>query len=234
MSSLTDNVNLSAFVHDVLNGLGSTSLILNQLINGVHGLSQEEVKSLLSAVLQTNNRIVNLVEAQKVNPTNFVSRIDMLFFLQNLYLEFSPLAQARSLGLHYVTMQKYKHGTTVVGDTTGLERMLSNLLQNAINYTESGDIFLRLANQDNNLVIEIEDTGIGIAPENLENMFRPLWRSLDSQGSGLGLYVVKSVAIAHDSQETHCVESEMGVSSKPKAKAFFLRLLTTRSRYRCS
>ncbi|MBC1270550.1 ATP-binding protein, partial [Trichormus variabilis FSR] len=80
------------------------------------------------------------------------------------------------------------------GDTTGLERMLSNLLQNAINYTESGDIFLRLANQDNNLVIEIEDTGIGIAPENLENMFRPLWRSLDSQGSGLGLYVVKSVA----------------------------------------
>ncbi|MBD2299731.1 hypothetical protein H6G28_14155 [Nostoc sp. FACHB-190] len=36
------------------------------------------------------------------------------------------------------------------------------------------------------------------------------------------------------SQETHCVESEMGVSSKPKAKAFFLRLLTTRSRYRCS
>ncbi|RCJ35422.1 hypothetical protein A6770_16645 [Nostoc minutum NIES-26] len=65
------------------------------------------------------------------------------------------------------------------------------------------------------------------------------WQKLRLQ---LAQRLILSRILQHDyptgsfyiSQETHCVESEMGVSSKPKAKAFFLRLLTTRSRYRCS
>ncbi|MFK0732930.1 MAG: sensor histidine kinase [Gloeotrichia echinulata HAB0833] len=180
------------------------NLALNQLIDGWHGTSLEEIKPLLATILKTTNRVNVLIEEQKNQQLQFsinqnaTSRVNLFYLLQYIYLENLPLAKSRSLGLHYQVSPEYLHGTEVIGSEIDLGRMLSNLLQNAINYTESGDIFLRLLNQGDDLAIEVEDTGIGIAPENLENIFRPLWRSPDSQGSGLGLYVVKSVAITHD------------------------------------
>ncbi|RCJ18618.1 hypothetical protein A6770_32730 [Nostoc minutum NIES-26] len=95
--------------------------------------------------------------------------------------------------------------------------MLSNLLQNALNYTQKGDIFLRLLNQNDDLVIEVEDTGVGIKPEEISTIFIPLWRSPDNtllhpSGSGLGLYVAIMIAKAHGLKLT--VDSVVGKGTK--------------------
>lgn len=212
------NVHLSALLHDAYNSLSGMNLTLNQLIDGWYGTSLEEIKPLLTAILKTTDRVNVLIEEQKkhqlqlsINP-GAISRINMLHLLQHIYLENLPLAKSHSLKIHYQVSPAYLHGTEVIGAEIDLGRMLSNLLQNAINYTESGDIFLRLVNQGDDLVIEVEDTGIGIPKENLENIFSPLWRSPDSQGSGLGLYVVKNVAFSHDLKLT--VDSELGKGTK--------------------
>jgi len=212
------NVHLSALLHDAYNSLSGMNLTLKQLMDGWHGNSLEEIKPLLAAILKTTDRVNLLIEEQKKHQLqlsinqNTISQVNMLHLLQHIYLENLPLAKSRSLKIHYQVNPAYLHGTEVIGSEIDLGRMLSNLLQNAINYTESGDIFLRLINQGDDLVIEVEDTGIGIAGENLEKIFCPLWRSPDSQGSGLGLYVVKNVAFSHDLKLT--VDSELGKGTK--------------------
>ncbi|WP_225892771.1 sensor histidine kinase [Nostoc sphaeroides] len=182
-------------------------LVLNQIIDGAYGQSLEEIKPLLIALQQTNERGMSLIQSKRtafleLNPVT-VEQFDMLSFLQNNYSRFKPIAQYHSLNLHYETQSSYKHGTQVRGDSISIDRMLCNLVTNAIKYTLAGDIFLRLLNQEDDLVIEIEDTGCGIiAAEQISNIFIPLWRAPNSNlfhqsGMGLGLYIALCVAHAH-------------------------------------
>lgn len=206
-NSLAKKVHSSALLHDISNSLTGVSIALEQIIQGLYGSTLEEIKPLLVCLWETNNKITHLVEVQKNNYSEMsieascISEIDMLDFLQKLYLEYLPLAQSRSLGFHYQISPRYQHGTQMIGDVTNLWRMMSNLIQNAIKYTNSGDIFLRLINQGDDLVIEIEDTGIGIESEDIVNVFQPFYRGEGAKhhplGSGLGLYVALSVAKAH-------------------------------------
>lgn len=211
--ALSKQLDLSALLHDVSNAFKGASLIVNQLIDGAYGYSLEEIKPFLIALRDTNDRGMSLVEANKVSgevkPVT-VAQFDMLSFLEKTYCLFQPIAQYHSLKMHYETQSSYKHGTQVRGDRVSIDRMLCNLVTNAIKYTRQGDIFLRLLNQEDDLVIEIEDTGIGIAAEQLSNIFIPLWRSpmvqrrseansnlLHQSGMGLGLYIALCVAHAH-------------------------------------
>ncbi|WP_341531729.1 ATP-binding protein (plasmid) [Nostoc sp. UHCC 0302] len=202
---LSKQLDLSALLHDVSNSFKGVSLIVNQLIDGVYGYSLEEIRPFLVALRDTNDRGMSLVEAnrvcQEVRPVT-VAQFDMLSSLQTTYSLFKPIAEYHSLKMHYETQLSYKHGTQVQGDSISIDRMLCNLVTNAIKYTRHGDIFLRLLNQEDDLVIEIEDTGIGITKEQLSNIFIPLWRApnsnlLHQSGMGLGLYIALCVAHAH-------------------------------------
>lgn len=199
-------LSILGLLHDVSNNYQGASLVLNQIIDGAYGQSLEEIKPLLIALQQTNERGVSLIQSERtaffeLNPAT-VEQFDMLSFLQNNYSRFKPIAQYHSLNLHYETQSSYKHGTQVRGDSISIDRMLCNLVTNAIKYTLAGDIFLRLLNQGDDLIIEIEDTGCGIAAEQISNIFIPLWRAPNSNllhqlGMGLGLYIALCVAHTH-------------------------------------
>lgn len=91
----------------------------------------------------------------------------------------------------------------VQGDEVELERALGKLLINAITYTpKGGDISLSLIQHDGSAVIELRDTGIGISPDDLPNIFQRFFRadrarSLDTGGTGLGLPIAKRIVEAH-------------------------------------
>ncbi|HYW20258.1 MAG TPA: ATP-binding protein [Nodularia sp. (in: cyanobacteria)] len=207
-------LSILGLLHDVSNNYQGASLVLNQIIDGAYGQSLEEIKPLLIALQQTNERGVSLIQSERtaffeLNPAT-MEQFDMLSFLQTTYSRFKPIAQYHSLNLHYETQSSYKHGTQVRGDSISIDRMLCNLVTNAIKYTLAGDIFLRLLNQEDDLIIEIEDTGCGIAAEQISNIFIPLWQSstverssspnsnlLHQSGMGLGLYIALCVAHAH-------------------------------------
>lgn len=91
--------------------------------------------------------------------------------------------------------------TQVYTDYFRFRTILANLVSNAVQYQkddckeESCWIAIRTLNRNNNLVIEVEDNGIGIEPEVQEKMFDMFYRgSAGSQGSGIGLYIVKNCA----------------------------------------
>jgi heavy metal sensor kinase len=100
----------------------------------------------------------------------------------------------------------------VAGDHFHLRRLLSNLVDNAIKYTPAGGtVTVGIARGDGDAVITVADTGIGVPPEERENIFRRFYRSADARsqsqgGSGLGLSIVKSIAEAHGGRVE--VESE--------------------------
>jgi signal transduction histidine kinase len=84
-------------------------------------------------------------------------------------------------------------------DGTKLRQMLVNLLSNGIKFTDKGEVRLGCAVSNGILEIQIADTGVGIAPENLDDVFEPFWQAEQSAtrktgGTGLGLSVTRKLA----------------------------------------
>lgn len=89
---------------------------------------------------------------------------------------------------------------TVEGDPVALQRMLTNLVDNAVKY--GGHARIRVARQGELAVVEVSDGGVGLSAEDLERVFQPFYRAdasrnLDSGGIGLGLPIARSTARAH-------------------------------------
>lgn len=117
-----------------------------------------------------------------------------------------------------VTLEIDTHSCRAKGDPGKIEQVLDNLVSNAIKYTNEGTIRLtyRVDEEGDTVIIEVEDTGVGISGEHLSRLFDRFYRtdkarSRDKGGTGLGLAVVKSIINAHGSEIY--VESEPGKGS---------------------
>jgi two-component system, OmpR family, sensor histidine kinase BaeS len=106
---------------------------------------------------------------------------------------------------------------TVRGDADRLGQVVSNLLSNALRYTEPGGrVELRVAAAGATAVVEVADTGAGIGPEDLRHVFKRFWRGEKSRsrstgGAGIGLAIVHELVRAHDGRID--VESHPGAGS---------------------
>ncbi len=89
----------------------------------------------------------------------------------------------------------------LIGDEYVIRKITNNLLSNSVKYTRAGSISFSARMEEGNLVINVSDTGIGIAQEYLENIFKPFERGAqtiyrETSGSGLGLSIVKELVDA--------------------------------------
>ncbi|MBY5928194.1 response regulator [Halomonas sp. DP8Y7-3] len=126
-------------------------------------------------------------------------------------------------------LEREVHGALgVIGDPARLQQIVSNFLSNAIKFTSSGSVRLSLKEEaDDRLLIEVSDTGIGIAPSVQETLFTPFQqadRSISGRfgGTGLGLSICRLLAEAMGG--TVGVESQVGVGSR-----FWLRVTLART-----
>ncbi len=99
------------------------------------------------------------------------------------------------------------------GDSERLGQVLDNLLSNAIKFTDEGAVQVRVFERGDDAVIEVEDTGAGIPPEDIERLFDRLYRASSATaghvpGAGLGLTIVKGIVEAHGGRVD--VESRVG------------------------
>jgi len=112
-------------------------------------------------------------------------------------------AQAKTKQLHlkfqYLTPQDDASNLMVYGDPNKLRQILLNLISNAIKFTKQGDVTVTLKAVESDLIITVEDTGIGISTNKLEAIFQPFGQEDSSisrrfGGSGLGLAISKKLA----------------------------------------
>lgn len=113
--------------------------------------------------------------------------------LNKLYLEFSPLAEEKKL-----SFRKVGTGVYVESDPLLLERILSNLISNAIRYTVEGKVIVGVRRRGIVAAVQIWDSGCGIAQKELGTIFEIYKRSgnvkRSSEGMGIGLSIVKHLS----------------------------------------
>jgi signal transduction histidine kinase len=104
----------------------------------------------------------------------------------------------------------------VLGDPSRLERVVTNLLTNALEYSaDDSPVKVRLARKGNTVEIAVSDRGVGIPPESMKVLFDRYYRTeagkARATGLGLGLYIARMIAEAHGARIE--VESEVGKGS---------------------
>ncbi len=106
-------------------------------------------------------------------------------------------ARAHEKGLQLLIDQTSEFPRFIIGDEARIRQTLINLIGNALKFTQQGGVTLRLGTKQNataHLLIEVEDTGPGIAPEDQQRIFEPfmqLGEQGDSKGTGLGLTITR-------------------------------------------
>lgn len=137
--------------------------------------------------------------------------------IKEVIQELTPLAEEKHIALKCNFGEKVN--SRVVGDRLELHRVFTNLLGNAIKFTDTGSIEISLSNRpkpsnpDSSwLVVEVQDTGPGIAPDDQKMLFERFRQgSHKRSGSGLGLHLSKRIVEAHEG--TIEVTSELGKGS---------------------
>ncbi|HHV97488.1 MAG TPA: cell wall metabolism sensor histidine kinase WalK [Clostridiaceae bacterium] len=127
----------------------------------------------------------------------------------------------------------FDEDTLVTADIDAIERVLINLIHNAVKFTPSGGIIgvnTEIDNNNDKVIISIADTGIGISKEDLDRIWERFYkvdksRSLDTLGTGLGLSIVKNIVMEHG--EKIWVESEVG-----KGTTFYFTLKKAKNAYK--
>jgi signal transduction histidine kinase len=125
----------------------------------------------------------------------------------------APLAQTKHFSL---TAEGIAPTLTLTTDSGKLRQMVIELIENAVKFTEHGSVTVRAFARGTDVVFEVQDTGIGIAPENLELIFEAFWqveqrKTRTVAGSGLGLSTTRRLARLLGGEVT--VESQLHVGS---------------------
>jgi signal transduction histidine kinase len=137
--------------------------------------------------------------------------VDLSQIIKDAFELFSPIAKEK--GIQY--LNNFPNNVSLTGDSYGLQRMVINLLENAIKYTPAGGRVTVSSNIVENIIrIVFQDTGIGISEKDLPHIFERLYRcdrSRSQHGFGLGLSLALAVARSHYGDIT--VASQLGKGS---------------------
>jgi signal transduction histidine kinase len=197
------------FVADASHELrGPLTVIRGNLDLLKRNLSAEDRSESVRAIQQETARMVKIVddllllaEVQSAQPAQ-----EQKASLKQIILE--EMSRAKTLaGIRKIVIGR-QEDLIITGDVQRLKQLLANLVDNAIKYTlEQGTITISLFKDGEWARLEVADTGIGIAPEQLPHIFDRFYRvdkarSRASGGTGLGLAIVKGIAEQHGGKVT--------------------------------
>jgi two-component system, OmpR family, sensor histidine kinase TctE len=173
------------------------------------------------------NQLLAMARAEDGGQAQRQLPVDMAMVARNVVRDFVPRAIERQIDLGYEGPENNSGGagTQLIGEPVLLGEMLRNLVDNALQYTPSGGrVTARVlpANDQHGLILEVEDTGPGVAVAEREAVFQPFYRALDTQvdGSGLGLAIVREVARRHGGT-VQVAEAGAKADSKTRPGALF-------------
>ncbi|AUI67731.2 PAS domain S-box protein [Beggiatoa leptomitoformis] len=210
--------------------LANMSHELRTPLNGILGYAQillkdntltDEQRDGVNIILHSGDYLLTLindvldlakVEANKVEiaPVEF----DLQEFLSSIVDLFTVRARQKNIVFTYQAVTQQPQG--IKADEKRLRQILLNLLSNAIKFTEQGHVILKIGYDEQQFLrFQIEDTGVGIAEQDLEHIFQPFRQTgeqrFKAQGTGLGLTITKRL-VEMMGGELH-VDSQLGQGS---------------------
>lgn len=186
------------------------------------GKSVEEYEAAAASTVEDCDRLLEMIntmlyisrtEAEAAAGKTMTDEVDVTGVVRDACELFQPVAEDKGVNL-VVDIQAH---LKVRGVLQGLQRMLANLIDNALNYTPGpGTVTVSVRGDEKHGVIAVKDTGVGIAPEELPHIFRRFYRgdrSRSRPGTGLGLALVETIVHAHGGR--------ISVASAPDAGTTF-------------
>ncbi len=184
---------LAAASHDLRQPLQALSMFVSVLSSREHSPANRKVIDRIEeALAATDSQITSLVEISKLEAGVVVpvpGPVDLTRLLTHLGEDLRPAAGA-------VELRVVPSSAVVHSDATLLERLLRHLVNNALRFTVQGRILIGCRRRGDALRIEVWDSGPGIAPDQINAIFRE-FHTLDQgrrQGLGLGLAIVERLA----------------------------------------
>jgi len=179
-------------------------------IKGYVETLEEEVKGsskhYLDIVKKHTERLINIVsdllllsELEEKGLTQTGEKVNLEEIAKDVCKIFTQKAKEKNLKLSLICESK----PVIRGEPFKLEQMFINLIDNAIKYTEGGEVTVTLKQSDKKVIVKIKDTGIGIPKEHLDRIFERFYvvdksRSRKLGGTGLGLSIVKHIVLLHN------------------------------------
>jgi signal transduction histidine kinase/CheY-like chemotaxis protein len=191
---------MSGVSHEFRTPLASIIGYSEQLEAGLDKLPTRTVSRSVAAIQRSSKHLLILVEnlldhgkfeASEIDLNPRATNISRLFYDVIMILKHQAVSKGVALDLQL----DVDSDVFVLIDDSRLRQCLVNLIGNAVKFTEQGKVIVRVAYADDELHIEIEDTGAGISPEHLEKIRQPFWQGPNTgkAGTGLGLTITERI-----------------------------------------
>ena len=197
--------------HDLRTPVAALKAQFEAIQEGVVDASPDRLNAVYGEVERIEELVNDLRELSRIESPEMTlapTTLDLNYFVRRLEQRFRPLAEERDLSLRSevslrsdTSSRNNSDRCDFVADEHMLSRALSNVIQNAVQHTESGgEIVLNAYRNDGYVVFDVVNTGT-IDEKDIPHVFDRLYRgenSRGSRGSGLGLSITKAIAEAHD------------------------------------
>ena len=189
---------VSSINHDIKSFLVPVSGFLTRILRGKYGRIEDPLKDKLTNILENVSKIHHLVEnylnVSKIESGKLdlaIEPVDIVEIIRDVVSLYSPRTKFIDSGGH----------SLVLADRDYLERVIVNLVVNALKFSpEDSEVLVGMRKEKDMLVTFVEDRGIGIPASELPFIFEKYRRGSlgrKEEGSGLGLFIVKSVIEGH-------------------------------------
>lgn len=205
--------------------MGLAELVKDEVISDTARRHMEKILVASEALLQTLNTSIDAARAGREGLQIEHRAFDLLPVLENATRMFALNAEAKGISLN-LQVDPRLHTMRYVGDAARLLQVISNLLGNAVKFTESGNITLWAAlrgetSDRREIFFAVQDTGIGIPAEQIERITKQYVQVATAQsgrpkGSGLGLFISKKII--------ELMGGKLDVRSSPEGSRFSFSL----------
>jgi len=209
------------FVSNVSHELRTPTTNIRLYLELLEDATPEKTPKYMSVIKEQSQLLTKLVEdildlsrlamakARKIE----LEKMDLNLLAEQVVTAHLPLADATGLDLIF---EPYPDLPTIQGDQNQMSQVITNLVSNAVRYTQKGNVRVRTYESDSRVCLAVHDTGIGIESEDLPHIFERFYRGQGVRqskihGTGLGLAIVKEIVELHDGSIE--VNSEFGKGS---------------------
>ncbi len=190
---------LSMFAHDIKNALVPTVAFLEKVLSGKTERMQDRLERSIDNLMAVERLLTNFMDfahlkAKTYHPHHSVCDLDALIRKQIENAQVN--AEKKKIFIRYEPAP----GTTPLdADSLMIGRVIMNLLDNAVKYTDpGGSVIIQSSARDDVFIVEVRDSGHGIPEDKLPFVFDAFYRAAhDQKGAGLGLAISKTIVEAH-------------------------------------
>jgi signal transduction histidine kinase len=210
---------VSIAAHDLKAPLAAIQTFLGVMLDGFAGDLNEKQKHMMQRASQRINELLNLIsnllDIPRIEMGQLVhemKEVSLAQVIDSFVEEGSSLAEQKGLKF---SVHIPPDLSCLYGVPTRLRQVIANLVNNAVNYTSEGEVVVRVIETDNEILVEVADTGCGIPPDDRPKLFEDFFRGTNvwPKGTGLGLSISRRIIQAHGGKiwaESPCAETGKG------------------------